>query len=485
MSQADEYLPRRDASETNANKNAARFSSQNEHLVNAILDNSTAVIYAKDTLGRYQLINRRYEELFGFSLDEARGKTDFDLFPAEQAEAFAENDEAVLSANEPIEFEEVAPHPDGLHTYISLKFPVRDEHGTPTGICGVSTDITPRKTVEAALQESELRFRQFAENVRECFWMTDVETGQVLYVSRAYEDIWGRSRESRYKNPRAWIEAIHPADRDRTEQAFLANVANGTFNEEYRVVRPDGSIRWISDRGVAIHDDAGKVYRVAGIAEDVTERRRLEEQVAEISSHERHRISRELHDSVGQQLTGLGFLAKSLVQRLATRMPSEAERAKTILDGIQAAISEVRRVVRGLAPVEVDKYGLRAALQDLAHSVSKHFSVDCRLCCEANIAVEDHNVATELYRIAQEAINNAVKHAQPKHVTIDLDTSEQDLVLRVEDDGCGTSPQSESDGMGMRIMRYRSKMIGAEFSVSSSHDGTTVTCRLVRDAKRD
>ncbi len=485
MSLADEHFPNSDLSETKSDQNSAHFLSQHEHLVNAILDNTTAIIYAKDISGKYQFINRQYEELFGITLAETRGKTDFEIFPAEQAKAFAANDRAVLSANEPIEFEEVAPHSDGLHTYISLKFPVRDEHGTPTGICGISTDITPRKKAESALQESDRRFRQLAENVRECFWITDVKTGQVLYVSEAYEEIWGRSRESVYENARAWVEAIHPADRERTEQAFLADGEKGKFNEEYRVVRPDGSIRWISDRGVAIHNDAGEVYRIAGMAEDVTERGRLEEQVAEISSHERNRISRELHDSVGQQLTGLGYLAKSLIRRLAKHMSPEVETAETILDGIQDAIAEVRRVVRGLAPVEVDEYGLRAALQDLARSVSERFSVDCRFCCVANIAVEDHNVATELYRIAQEAINNAVKHSQPKHVRIDLDVSARDLVLRVQDDGCGMSRQSENDGMGMRIMRYRSKMIGAELNVSSSPDGTSVTCKLVRDTKRD
>jgi signal transduction histidine kinase len=180
----------------------------------------------------------------------------------------------------------------------------------------------------------------------------------------------------------------------------------------------------------------------------------------------------------------MGYLAKSLVRRLATRVPTEAETAETILEGIQTAIAEVRRVVRGLAPVELDAFGLRAALQDLARSVSERFAVDCRCNCEADIAVEDNNVATELYRIAQEATNNAIKHARPEHVTMELEFTARDLVLRVRDDGCGMNCDGEIDGMGMRIMRYRSKMIGAEFGVLSSDEGTTVTCKLKRDMKR-
>ena len=223
-------------------------------------------------------------------------------------------------------------------------------------MCGVSTDITPRKKVEAALQQSETRFRQLAESVRECFWVTEVGTWEVLYVSPAYERIWGQKCSHLYASPQAWLDGIHPNDRDRVASAFHEDATTGNYHEEYRVVRPDGEIRWVSDRGVPIYDETGSAIRVAGIAEDITTRRQLEQEVAAISSHERRRISRELHDSIGQQLTGLGFLAKSLSRRLARKLPAESAQADTIKAGIQEAISEVRRVVRGLAPV-----GLRRA----------------------------------------------------------------------------------------------------------------------------
>ncbi|MEK7268079.1 MAG: PAS domain S-box protein, partial [Nitrospirota bacterium] len=130
---------------------------------------------------------------------------------------------------------------------------------------------------EDALMESEERFRQVAENIREVFWMTDPEKKQMIYVSPAYADIWGRSCESLYASPRSWLDAIHPDDRTRVLEAALTRQASGEYDEEYRIVRPDGAIRWIHDRAFPIRDHSGKVYRIAGIAACITERKQAQE----------------------------------------------------------------------------------------------------------------------------------------------------------------------------------------------------------------
>lgn len=462
---------------------AKKTSASKSQIVQAILDNTTAVIYAKDLEGRYQLINRRFEELFGITAAEIEGRTDFDVFPAELAEKFHRNDLIVSQKNEPIEFEEIAPHADGPHTYISLKLPYNDDAGRCIGTCGISTDITRRKRIEAELQQSDQRFRQLAENVPECFWITDVETWRVLYVNPAFERIWQRPCNHIYDNPDAWLRAIHPADRKRIEVAFFENVTSGNYQEEYRIVLPDGTIRWIADRGFPVKNEQGQVYRVAGIAEDITQRRELEQQVTDISSHERQRISRELHDSLGQQLTGLGYLAKSLTNRLANTSPSDQEIAAAILDGVQAALSEVRRIVRGLAPVDVDVFGLKAALQELAASVSDYSGLDCQFICPQTIAMDENTVAMQLFRIAQEAANNAVKHSGAARITISLEKNGSNLLLEICDDGAGRADIQKAEGMGLRIMRYRSNMIGAEFNIQSTMEGTKVTCMLNVETK--
>jgi PAS domain S-box-containing protein len=128
---------------------------------------------------------------------------------------------------------------------------------------------------EAALRESEERFRQFAENIQEVFWMTDIEKHQMLYISPAYEKIWGRTLQSLYDKPLSFLDAIHPDDRDRVVKA-ISTQTDGNYDELYKIVRPDGTIRWIRDRAFPIKDRNGKIYRMCGIAEEITKAKKAE-----------------------------------------------------------------------------------------------------------------------------------------------------------------------------------------------------------------
>ncbi|MDS4021104.1 MAG: PAS domain-containing protein [Candidatus Competibacter sp.] len=139
--------------------------------------------------------------------------------------------------------------------------------------------IAARIQVECALRDSEERFRQLAEHIREVFWVYGIEEERLLYVSPAYEDIWGRPVQSFHDRPLDWIEAVHPDDRPRVQEAHADKLRTGYLSEEYRIVRPDGTIRWIWDRGFPVRDEAGHVYRIAGLAEDITARRLAEDQL--------------------------------------------------------------------------------------------------------------------------------------------------------------------------------------------------------------
>ena len=153
--------------------------------------------------------------------------------------------------------------------------PIR-ERGVNVGAVVTLRDETDRLQAEEALREKEERFRQVTENISEVFWMTSVDKNRMIYVSPAYETIWGRTRESLYERPTSWMDAIYPEDRERVRRAALEKQIRGEYDDEYRIVCKDGSIRWIQDRAFPVRDELGRVYRIVGVAADVTERKRAE-----------------------------------------------------------------------------------------------------------------------------------------------------------------------------------------------------------------
>jgi two-component system cell cycle sensor histidine kinase/response regulator CckA len=170
-------------------------------------------------------------------------------------------------------------HKDGTYRWIEDNNRVlQDAEGKTNYMVGVWTDITKRKAAEETVQQSEARFRELAENIHEVFWMIDQGKNEILYVSPAYERVWGRSCQSLYAAPGTWLAAIHPEDRERVRQASAEKQAVGTYDEEYRIIRSDEKVRWIHDRAFPILDAAGQVYRIVGTAEDITERKQLEDQ---------------------------------------------------------------------------------------------------------------------------------------------------------------------------------------------------------------
>ncbi len=169
------------------------------------------------------------------------------------------------------------------HSKAGLKIPVlfstsemRDGHGNNQGLVCVAREISERKQAEERLKESEERFRQIAENIREVFYVLSLNENKILYISSGYEEIWGCSCESLYKDPHSWANSIHLDDQERIKTSY-DKMAVGGFNEEYRILQPDGTLRWIRDRSFPVFDQSGRIYRHVGIAEDITEIKRADQ----------------------------------------------------------------------------------------------------------------------------------------------------------------------------------------------------------------
>jgi signal transduction histidine kinase len=218
------------------------------------------------------------------------------------------------------------------------------------------------------------------------------------------------------------------------------------------------------------------------ILRDVTERRALEHEIQEISEREQRRLGQDLHDGLGQSLTGIAFLAKALQQKMQANGVQEAEAAGNIASLLNEALSQTRRLSRGLCPVVLDSNDIQTALEQLAENVRAMFSVSCEFQCEPDIQMNGSKAAVHLYRIAQEAATNAIKHGRAKSILFSLTSTGAHLILKIKDNGSGfPATVSKTKGMGLRVMRHRAQMIGATIGLKQAKGGgVTVTCTLPR-----
>jgi signal transduction histidine kinase len=215
------------------------------------------------------------------------------------------------------------------------------------------------------------------------------------------------------------------------------------------------------------------------LQQEIMERRKVEAEILTISSREQQRLGRDLHDSLGQQLVGIAFLGKSLASKLKDLSPDNADLAAQISTLLQESVIQTRQIAHGMYPVGMLESGIKEALQELGSNVEGLFGVRCTVVCDDNLSM-DLDAATHLYRIAQEAVNNARRHGGARNIDIALLHKEKALQLTIRNDGAefGGSEYSE-DGIGMRVMRYRAEAINGIFSITNADDESGVMVRVV------
>ena len=485
-------------------KRAESALRQSEAKYRLLFENMGDSFAALDLQGRLIDCNPAFEKLVGYSRKELLRLHLADITPKEwmvvEQKAVAQMRRRGYS--NPFEKEYVRK--DGTRVPVELQGSlIRDARGRPTGLWAIIRDVSDRKRAEQALREahdklerrvrertaelvasqqalveSEEQFRQMAENVQDAFWLIDARTQNVLYVSPAFKRIWKRPVD---KDTARWFAHIHPQDRDRVVQAFQKGMKNGvSATVTYRLLWPDGSIRWIESSGSMIRDGRGRPIRAAGLIRDVTERRRLEEKILQAAEAERQRIGRDLHDSLGQSLTAIGYLADAVREDLARRRQPEAAAVRKLGRLIEKAADQSHALAQGLLLADLRRGGLGAALQELAFRTQELFGIACRYAGPASVPPLDASVAGQLYRIAQEAVTNAAKHAQAQRIDVRLAKNRGNLLLSVRDSGKGIPAKKKKNaGLGLDIMRYRAGMIGATLEIESARNqGTAVNCRL-------
>ena len=371
----------------------------------------------------------------------------------------------------------------------------------------LSNDITRAARLTRELEASQKRLNLAADSANLGMWEWDFEKDEI-WVTPARRAQLGFPVSDRITSEDL-ISRWHAEDRDKVRQALNEAVENGKgYDTEFRVVLADGGVRWIASRGRVQLNKQGKPTRLLGVSMDVTaqkkarleaqwlrrqrtmllerevaERTRLEREVIESCAREQRRIAYDLHDGVGQQLVGIALCAKLLEEQLQTGHSPEANKASIIARLANEAAKQARLSARTLEGA--DGVGdLKVALKFLATTMSHNGTVKVALEADSSSLPISAPVAAQLYRIAQEAVRNAVEHGAARAVQIKLLCNVNELMLTIEDDGKGFHSNGNGNGMGLRIMRYRAECIGGSCDVRARPtQGTVVHCRVPLEAQ--
>jgi len=292
----------------------------------------------------------------------------------------------------------------------------------------------------------------------------------VVYINPSFAAATGYTPESVLGHPLSALGRL-----SNVHQRLRAGLPKGEhFIEEISSYQTERGERWGEWRVGPVRDRSGNESHWLIIFRDITERKRLEKEILEISDQERRRIGQDLHDGLCQHLAGIELMSQVLEQKLAGRSKADATRAGEIARHVREAISQTRSLARGLAPVTLESEGLTSALHELAANAERMFGVTCRVDASEAVPAQAAAVATHLYRIAQEAVSNAIKHGKAAHVAIQLSSAPEGTVLRIVDDGCGLTRPILNQGMGLRTMQYRAGMLGATLSLNGNPSGGTI-----------
>jgi PAS domain S-box-containing protein len=363
---------------------------------------------------------------------------------------------------------------------------MRREDGRPWFIHGVAFDISDLKSTEKQLQEERNLASAVLETVDALVLVMDRE-GRIIRFNRTCEQATGYSFDE-VQGKLIW-ELLNSAEGIERFRAVFRELEAGRAAdkhfESYWIAR-DGVARLIAWSTTILPASGDAPIYIVASGMDITERKHLEKTILEVSAREQRRIGQDLHDGLGQHLTGIAFMAKVQEQKLAEKQMSEAADAAKIVRLVNDAISRARELAKGLAPVVSDAHGLMSALQLHAAEVEDVFRVSCRFQCDPPVLVSDGNVATHLYHIAQEAITNAVKHGQARNILVRLSAFDGRGILVISDDGKGlVEPVGNHGGMGLQIMRYRADMIGGTLEIRcDKKQGTTISCRFPVNCKK-
>jgi PAS domain S-box-containing protein len=464
----------RDITETKRSNEALRLS---ERRFRSIYEHAATGIAIADSDGRFVQCNPAYCRITGYSEPELRTLSFPTLVHPDDRPYNLRLIRRLVDGVVPsIEMENRYLRKDGqpvwVHKIVSV---LRDSRGHGSQLVALVTDISVRKKMEDALRQKEQDLSAFfAGSPIGLMWVST--GGTVLRANRAQLDMLGCAEADVLGRP------VVEFDGGNDLAGLLSFVDQGgeKIHNQSAVLRCHrGGVRQVLIDVVAIRADR-KLVRSDWFVRDISRRVDLEREVLSISERERRRFGQDLHDDLCQTLTGIAFRCETLAQRLTGLSRSRARDAEELAALVRRTNAHAREMARGLSPLPLGADGLATALKELASRTTRFFHVDCRLQCKTPVLIEDEATGIHLLRIAQEAVGNAIKHGQPRHIEIGLTKNDREIVLAIRDDGRGLPKHRKpTKGMGLRVMQYRAGVIGGSLLVQrQAGGGTVVVCTV-------
>jgi PAS domain S-box-containing protein len=456
--------------------------AENANQLRLFVEHSPAAIAMFDRDMRYLVVSHRWVEDYGLGDRQILGRSHYEIFP-EIPERWKEIHRRCLAGAVERCEEDPFPRPDGSTDWVHWEVrPWHQASGEIGGIIIFSEVITARKRAEEAVRESEERLRLALDAAHMGTFDWDIPNNRITW-SRWHRKLWGFGPGEFGGTYESFSERVHPEDLPGiSAEVERCMAARAPFACEFRVIWPDGSVRWVSGRGEFTFDAGGRPLRMRGVVLEITERKQAEEKLREYAhqleilsrrlldaqEEERRRIARELHDQAGQALTAL---------KITLQMPATATRRAESLALADEVLAQVRALSFDLRPSLLDDLGLAAALRAHAERLCKRTKLALRLELADFETRPAGEIETACFRIAQEALTNVVRHAGAATVTIALQREGDAILLAVRDDGRGFDPARATDAsIGLLGMRERAELAGGRLEIESAPGRGTAVC---------
>lgn len=420
-------------------------------------------------------------------------KEHWKIYTAESWERLRRAVEEALDTGRPYELDLEMVCADGTTKWLIARGEAqRDATGRVVRLRGTVQDITERKRAEKLLRESDERLRMAAGAGKMYAYEWDAAT-DVIERSAECNDILGWMDEPTKDSYQGMLSKIHMEDRDRFVAAVASlNAEKPTCQVSYRVPRPDNSVVWLEESVRAFFDTEGKVLRMVGMVADVSARKQVEQELSDLSGRfvtaqeeERTRIARELHDDMSQRLALAAITLQSLSDNLPRTRSEIAASMRSVWRQVGEISSDVHRLSRDLHPSTLG-LGLGAALKSLCKGVEHQHGIRVDVNCSDLPDAVASEVSLCLYRVAQEALSNVVKHSEVKEARLEVVGNSDHLLLRVIDSGRGFEQAKDGQGLGLLSMRERLRIVGGKLTIRSSSQGTEISAHvpIERDSKK-